>query len=269
MPIKILKENALDQLKGRWIKSIFTLIMYTIILRSSSTIVSILLSAKHEQLLAIIQFIVLSLIITMFLTGVMRAGRCRFFLNMTEDYHSARFLDLFSQFKIYPKTLLLSLLVQIFSGLWYIPIIVVALIIISIYMISQPIEVIFNIQYYFTSNRIHTTIMILIIIIVLFIISSIVIQLMYSQAFYILADNPKKSTFACIQESRFLMRGNKLKYIGLHLSFIGWYILILIISVIGSFLLGSVFSDLLLLVGLLLLEPYIELTKANFYINAN
>ena len=59
----------------------------------------------------------------------------------------------------------------------------------------------------------------------LFIIPGIVAMIRYSQAFFILADNPEKTPAQCIAESSSMMFGNKDKYVRLLLSFAGWYIL--------------------------------------------
>jgi len=47
----------------------------------------------------------------------------------------------------------------------------------------------------------------------------------YSQAIYILADDPTKSPMQCIRESKALMRGHKMELFKLNLSFFGWYLL--------------------------------------------
>ena len=59
----------------------------------------------------------------------------------------------------------------------------------------------------------------------LFIIPGIITAIKYSQAFYILADDPGKSPYQCLYESAVMMEGNKDKYFRLNLSFIGWYLL--------------------------------------------
>ena len=59
----------------------------------------------------------------------------------------------------------------------------------------------------------------------LFIIPGIIAAIRYSQAFFILADDPSKGVMQCISESKSMMRGNKMKYFLLQLSFIGWMIL--------------------------------------------
>ncbi len=47
----------------------------------------------------------------------------------------------------------------------------------------------------------------------------------YSQAIYILVDDPTKSPMQCIRESKAMMRGHKMELFKLNLSFFGWYLL--------------------------------------------
>lgn len=58
-----------------------------------------------------------------------------------------------------------------------------------------------------------------------FIVPGIIAWCRYSQAFYILAENPDKPIMMCIDESKAMMMGNKSKYFCMNLSFIGWCIL--------------------------------------------
>lgn len=66
----------------------------------------------------------------------------------------------------------------------------------------------------------------------LFIIPGIVAAYRYSLAFYILADDPTKGVFQCINESKYLMMGNKAKAFCLDLSFFGWSLLCSIPAVV-------------------------------------
>lgn len=59
----------------------------------------------------------------------------------------------------------------------------------------------------------------------LFIVPGIIASIRYSQAFFIMADDPNKSIRQCMNESKIMMKGNKSKYFCLSLSFIGWMIL--------------------------------------------
>lgn len=83
----------------------------------------------------------------------------------------------------------------------------------------------------------------------LFIIPGIVKSYAYSFAFYIKADHPDYDWQQCIEESKRLTQGHKGELFVLDLSFIGWVI-------VGSLCLG---------VGMLWVDPYMGLTKVNFY----
>lgn len=82
------------------------------------------------------------------------------------------------------------------------------------------------------------------------IIPGIIVALMYSQAFYILAEDPSKGIFECLEESSRLMSGHKWEFFVLGLSFIGWWLL----------------AGLTLGIGGLWVEPYQKVTEANFYL---
>ncbi|MDP5273742.1 DUF975 family protein [Chengkuizengella axinellae] len=85
----------------------------------------------------------------------------------------------------------------------------------------------------------------------LFIIPGIVKSIAYSQAYYILKDKPNLSILEAIKESNRIMKGHKLDYFLLMLSFIGWMIL-------SIFTLG---------IGLIFLSPYVDTSRATFYLH--
>jgi Predicted integral membrane protein len=107
----------------------------------------------------------------------------------------------------------------------------------------------------------------------LFIIPGIIASFRYSQAFFILADDPDKGIRQCMNESKAMMKGNKAKYFLLSLSFIGWGLLALIpAGIIQS--LGSVISNnafiiaLFSIIGSLFAAPviaYMFSTFSGFY----
>ena len=107
----------------------------------------------------------------------------------------------------------------------------------------------------------------------LFIVPGIIAAIRYSQAFFILADDPNKGIRQCMDESKMMMRGNKAKYFCLSLSFIGWGILASIpagvLSGISEALYLSGFMTVLFdIVGALCMAPviaYIYSTQAGFY----
>ncbi len=107
----------------------------------------------------------------------------------------------------------------------------------------------------------------------LFIVPGIIAAIRYSQAFFILADDPNKGIRQCMDESKMMMRGNKAKYFCLSLSFIGWAILASIpagvLSGISEALYLSAFMTVLFdIVGALCMAPviaYIYSSQAGFY----
>ena len=78
----------------------------------------------------------------------------------------------------------------------------------------------------------------------------------YSQAYYILLDDPTKGALQCISESKQLMRGKKVELFLLDLSFIGWLALNIIIVML---------LPLSLPVLSIWLTPYFGMTRAAYY----
>ncbi|GLX70318.1 DUF975 family protein [Paenibacillus glycanilyticus] len=85
----------------------------------------------------------------------------------------------------------------------------------------------------------------------LLVIPGIIAALRYSQAYFILRDNPDIGIMAAIDESKQIMKGNKWRYFVLQLTFIGWAILAAIPCGLGF----------------LWLAPYVSVTHAHFYDN--
>ncbi|MDI9215114.1 DUF975 family protein [Clostridium tertium] len=82
------------------------------------------------------------------------------------------------------------------------------------------------------------------------IIPGIIVAIMYSQAFFILAEDPDKGIVECLRESSKLMYGYKWNFFVLELSFIGWWLL----------------AVLTLGIGALWVNPYQKVTETNFYL---
>ena len=85
---------------------------------------------------------------------------------------------------------------------------------------------------------------------IFFIIPGIIISFMYSQVYYIMAENPDISVLDCLRESARIMKGHKMELFILELSFLGWIILTALTCGIA---------------GLYVL-PYYSATLANFYL---
>ncbi len=97
----------------------------------------------------------------------------------------------------------------------------------------------------------------------------------YRQALYLLLEHPEMSALQCITESKRIMKGHKGELFVMDLSFIGWGILVGLVSYLGYALADamapSVIADILNTVGLGILVqfyvmPYMDLTYAGYYV---
>ena len=69
----------------------------------------------------------------------------------------------------------------------------------------------------------------------LFIVPGIIAAIRYSQAYFIMADDPHKGIRQCMNESKEMMKGNKATCFLLELSFIGWLLLAIVpLSIVGG-----------------------------------
>lgn len=141
-------------------------------------------------------------IISMILSGPFMLGLTQYFIKFSRN-DPQPVESLFNGFKKFTPSLVLYLLISIYTFLWTL----------------------------------------------LLIIPGIIAALSYSQAFYIMNDNPNISAMEAIDISKKMMDGHKLRYLVLNLSFIGWFIL----------------ACLSFGIGFLWFNPYYHLTMANFY----
>lgn len=115
------------------------------------------------------------------------------------------------------------------------------------------VDVIFKGFNYFTKSLGLYLLMTLYIILwsLLLIVPGIIMSFAYSQAFFILAENPDMKITDILKTSTAMMKGYKMKCFLLGLSFIGWALL----------------SALTFGIGYLWLMPYMQTTFVNFYLD--
>lgn len=194
-----LKNNAKEQLKGKWTLAILTCLAYTFIVQGTLASSGSNAAGNTEGI-----YIALNLI-GWLIYGPISVGLCMFTLNLATKKEKAKFVDLFSGFKYILKALLLTFLFNVAMLLGY----------------------------------------------MLFIIPGIIVGLMFSQAYYVLAQNPELSAIQCLLRSKEIMKGHKMELFILGVSFIGWIFVCI-------FTFG---------IGYLWYTPYYKMTMANFYLN--
>ena len=85
----------------------------------------------------------------------------------------------------------------------------------------------------------------------LFVVPGIILTYMYSQVYYIMAENPELSVIDVLKESARIMKGHKFELFVLQLSFLGWMILSgLTFGIVGFYVI-----------------PYYNATLANYYLS--
>ncbi|NLY82912.1 MAG: DUF975 family protein [Clostridiales bacterium] len=106
----------------------------------------------------------------------------------------------------------------------------------------------------------------------LLLIPGIIAYYRYSQAYYILVDDPTKGIMQCINESKAMMVGNKSHLFGVQMSFIGWYFLAvlpssIIIQGMGEIndITSTIVSDILLIIPMSLVMAYSYTAFTIFY----
>lgn len=94
----------------------------------------------------------------------------------------------------------------------------------------------------------------------------------YALVPYIMAEHPELRARDALRESKIMMKGYKWRLFCLEFSFFGWSLLIsfgfvflMATSILTGNLAGLSLGVILLLVGLLILNPYIEASRAAFY----
>lgn len=179
-----------------------------------------------------------------FTEGAFLTGMCMFNLSLVKN--KGKFSQLFEGFKIYPKVLgawILFCLIGILS--------IVGGVILAITIMASAFASIVSYAYNVSFSGMGITLTaISIIVAVIFIIIAIILSYMFSQVFFIMANDDKKGIGESFTESKNLMKGNKFRLFILQISFIWWYLLC---GITGG-------------LALIFVAPYISQTMTMFYL---
>ena len=89
--------------------------------------------------------------------------------------------------------------------------------------------------------------------------------LYYAMAEFILADEPEERILSCARRSKMLMKGRRGVLMSLWLSFLLWYLLILMVSSMVAGIAGAVIALVLQMLGSLFLSVYMLASEGVFY----
>lgn len=115
------------------------------------------------------------------------------------------------------------------------------------------------------NNNYKLASILMLIVFILAFIGIIIYVLNFAFAIFCLIDENDKSTTELLKKSKNLIKGNKLNYIKLVLSFIFYYILIFLVGLLLSRFLDTFAISIILTILSMLLTPYITISQYIFY----
>lgn len=185
-------------------------------------------------------------------------GLTKVYLNVTYGYKPS-VATLFEPFsKNYKNSVLTPFLVGLFEFLWYIPFFIVSIILTAIVFagaIAAMGTAFMDIFLYGdmpsggSISGIIGSILGVYLIILLLMIPYVIIINAYAQSVFVLCEYPDMAPMDCIRASKAMMKGRRWELFVLNLSFILWYLLVVV-----------TFGIAIIYVG-----PYVSVTLANYY----
>ena len=198
-------------------------------------------------------FLVIQLLITVY-QWIMRFGYTSYVLRMARN-EQPNYWNLLDGFRTIGRAFLVYLLIYIFTTLWSLLFLVPAFIVMLVSALGGPMLM-----------------FLALLLVIAAAILSVIVTYRYRLAVYFLLDNPEMGALAAITESKRAMVGWKGELFIQDLSFLGWWLLLSLASLL-AFSLGSIFglgvggllSFLTVKIASLWFSPYIWGTEANFY----
>ena len=198
-------------------------------------------------------FLVIQLLITVY-QWIMSFGYTSYVLRMARN-EQPNYWNLLDGFRTIGRAFLVYLLIYIFTTLWSLLFLVPAFIVMLVSALGGPMLM-----------------FLALLLVIAAAILSVIVTYRYRLAVYFLLDNPEMGALAAITESKRAMMGWKGELCIQDLSFLGWWLLLSLASLL-AFSLGSIFglgvggllSFLTVKIASLWFSPYIWGTEANFY----
>ncbi len=181
--------------------------------------------------------------LSILLVPLLIPGLCVFSLNLVRGTNPD-ITNLVSTYKNYLNALVAYVLFAVIIAVWTFLIVVPCVFFIHLLFAEIFLEI-------FISPVLTAYALLMTVCSLLLVIPAVIFYYMFSQIFYLLADNPQIGAVEVLKKSAEMMKGYKWKLFCLHLSFIGWYLL-------GIVTLGIAF----IWVG-----PYIKTANTIFYEN--
>ncbi len=264
MTISELKKDAREKLKGRWGSAICMYIAYSLFIFLIGFVSGFLDGIFGKNSVITFGLQILLIIICLPLTFGFLVSMVKLYRGESVGYFSfvsTGFSNIYNAWKVFGRTLLklaLPIILVVLTDL-FLAVSRVASVITSgsvLFSILPPIALILFIAAY---------------------IFAIVKSLYYVLGNLILCDNPELTGKEIVEKSAEMMKGNRMKYFLLILSFIGWILLIYLIFYAFAFMLSATLANVLskiipliiALVSFLVLSCYITFSMISFYEDLN
>lgn len=218
----------------------------------------------------------LSILIGLF-TMVLGIGYAAWALRRSRG-EDAGYGTLLTGFSMAGRVIGLNLFIGLFSMLWSFAVMIPAALVIGVVAAALA------------ESAMGVAVFLIVVVYVAAFVLLISIVLRYSMADYALLDAPEAGIRVAVNRSKELMKGRRWFYVVMHLSFIGWYLLIGLLALVGMMIgavivggaaglswsafafaaatggtVATILGFVLPLIMEVWLVPYVQITDANFY----
>jgi len=252
MTISEIKKSAKTKLIGSYIKTASASLLYFIILLVLTYLLSLCSSALNNNILETFIDAIFAII-----SSILGYGLIANIINLTNSETNAitDFINLaIKNTTKYIKTLL-YLLLKILAPIMF-------FILSGFYLIGTRAANINQVNFlYFSKNLLPLAVIIFIlsfIVLIYFILKYIIVAYVYHQ-------NKELTPKQIVQKTSELMKGNKLKYILLILSFLSWFLLAAIIIFVLNHFIPIQYITPFVILFYSMLKPYIAISTLEFY----
>ena len=224
---KTLKQISRGQLLGKYK---VTVLSYLLIQMLISVILQFAALQSTTSTAGIMLYYAIYFIVTL-ISGIFTFGQCHLYLRISRE-DTCALDDSWYGFKNYPdKAIGIQFVLSMLEFVCGLPFVIC-------YML-------------FTSTKNFALVIPVALTLIVYVVLVVIVNLMFSQSFYLLNDHPDWKVMDILKESMGMMKGHKLRLFYISVSFLG-------LMLLGLLSMG---------IGLFWVTPYMYMVRANFYEN--
>lgn len=256
-------------MKGHYGVLLLAVIIQVFIQSAANQIFSSLIAGQQSVIMVGIYFL-LEIMVSLIILGPIEVGVCGFYVKAVSGDYEVK--NIFNPFKNNLSNVIkVNFFMQLKLFLWFVIPWIIGMAVMAGIIMAAAGDWLYNILKELGASASNITnyiagktesvqgletfvaiYCVLMLVSIIFMIPGIIKSFEYAMIPYILGENENIASRDAFNMTKEMMKGNKLRYFGLKLSFIGWMLL-------GALAFG---------VGLVLVVPYINTAAAHFYIDA-